>query len=64
MLIADRALQLKILSDGKSPQSSISRLDRLGSLLSEVLGLGFPDEKCAVILFSPDRVVLNGSRLS
>jgi len=52
----------KILSAGKSPQSSISRLDRLGSL-SEILTLGFPDEKGAVIPFSPDCVVPNGSRL-
>jgi tRNA-binding protein len=31
--------------------------------MSEVLTLGVPDEKGAVILFSPDRVVPNGSRL-
>jgi tRNA-binding protein len=36
---------------------------QIGKFMSEVLTLGFPDEKCAVVLFSPDRVVPNGSRL-
>jgi tRNA-binding protein len=31
--------------------------------MSEVLTLGFGDEEGAVILFSPDRAVPNGSRL-
>lgn len=36
---------------------------QIGKFLSEVLTLGFADEGGAVILFSPDRRVPNGSRL-
>ena len=36
---------------------------QIGKFISEVLTLGFPDEKGAVVLFSPDRVIPNGSRL-
>ncbi|APL94066.1 tRNA-binding protein [Sphingobium indicum] len=36
---------------------------QIGKFLSEVLTLGFADEAGAVVLFSPDRVVPDGSRL-
>jgi len=36
---------------------------QIGKFMSEVLTLGFPDEKGAVVLFSPDRLVPNGSSL-
>lgn len=36
---------------------------QIGKFMSEVLTLGFADEKGAVVLFSPDRLVPNGSRL-
>lgn len=36
---------------------------QIGKFMSEVLTLGFADEAGAVILFSPDRPVPNGSRL-
>ena len=36
---------------------------QIGKFMSEVLTLGFADEGGAVILFSPDRPVPNGSRL-
>ena len=36
---------------------------QIGSLMSEVLTLGFSDEQHQVVLFSPDRSVPNGSRL-
>ncbi|KQZ62379.1 tRNA-binding protein [Sphingopyxis sp. Root1497] len=36
---------------------------QIGKFMSEVLTLGFADEEGAVILFAPDRVVPNGSRL-
>jgi tRNA-binding protein len=36
---------------------------QIGKFMSEVLTLGFGDEEGAVILFSPDRAVPNGSRL-
>lgn len=36
---------------------------QIGKFMSEVLTLGFGDEAGAVILFSPDRTVPNGSRL-
>lgn len=36
---------------------------QIGPFLSEVLTLGFADEAGAVVLFSPDRAVPNGSRL-
>jgi tRNA-binding protein len=36
---------------------------RIGPFLSEVLTLGFPDEKGAVVLFAPDRKIPNGGRL-
>lgn len=36
---------------------------QIGKFMSEVLTLGFGDEQGAVILFSPDRPVPNGSRL-
>ncbi|MBL8649170.1 MAG: tRNA-binding protein [Sphingopyxis sp.] len=36
---------------------------QIGKYMSEVLTLGFADEAGAVILFAPDHVVPNGSRL-
>ena len=36
---------------------------QIGKFMSEVLTLGFADEEGAVILFAPDRIVPNGSRL-
>ena len=36
---------------------------QIGKFMSEVLTLGFADADGAVILFAPDRVVPNGSRL-
>ncbi|BAI96535.1 tRNA-binding protein [Sphingobium sp. TA15] len=36
---------------------------QIGKFLSEVLTLGFADEAGAVVLFSPDRAVPDGSRL-
>ena len=36
---------------------------QIGSLLSEVLVLGFPDDQGEPILFSPDKVIKNGARL-
>jgi tRNA-binding protein len=36
---------------------------QIGKFMSEVLTLGFADEAGEVILFAPDRVVPNGSRL-
>ncbi|EPR09735.1 tRNA-binding protein [Sphingobium indicum IP26] len=36
---------------------------QIGKFLSEVLTLGFADEAGAVVLFAPDRVVPDGSRL-
>ena len=36
---------------------------QIGKFMSEVLTLGFADEEGAVILFAPDRMVPNGSRL-
>jgi tRNA-binding protein len=36
---------------------------QIGKIMSEVLTLGFPDEKGAVLLFSPDQRVPTGSRL-
>ena len=36
---------------------------QIGKFMSEVLTLGFGDEAGAVILFSPDRTVPDGSRL-
>ena len=36
---------------------------QIGKFMSEVLTLGFGDESGAVILFSPDTPVPNGSRL-
>jgi tRNA-binding protein len=36
---------------------------QIGKFMSEVLTLGFPDSGGQVILFAPDKVVPNGSRL-
>ncbi len=36
---------------------------QIGKFLSEVLTVGFADENGAVILFKPDKLVPNGSRL-
>ncbi len=36
---------------------------QIGPLMSEVLTLGFPDEKGGVVLFSPDLKVPDGGRL-
>ena len=36
---------------------------QIGSVMSEVLTLGFPDDTGAVVLFAPDREVPLGSRL-
>lgn len=36
---------------------------QIGPFMSEVLTVGFADEKGAVVLFSPDRPVPNGARL-
>lgn len=36
---------------------------QIGKFMSEVLTLGFADDAGAVILFAPDRMVPNGSRL-
>lgn len=36
---------------------------QIGPMMSEVLTLGFPDEHGDVVLFEPDRLVPDGSRL-
>lgn len=36
---------------------------QIGKFMSEVLTLGFPDERGAVVLFAPDTRVPNGGRL-
>tara|TARA_B100000686_G_scaffold285278_1_gene309361 strand:+ start:896 stop:1231 length:336 start_codon:yes stop_codon:yes gene_type:complete len=36
---------------------------QIGNFISEVLVLGFPDDKGEVVLFSPDQAVANGARL-
>ena len=36
---------------------------QIGKFMSEVLTLGFPDERSNVVLFSPDKSVPNGARL-
>lgn len=37
---------------------------QIGPIMSEVLTLGFPNEDGAIVLFSPDSDVANGSRLA
>lgn len=37
---------------------------QIGKFMSEVLTLGFPDEKDRIVLFSPDHTVPNGARLA
>lgn len=37
---------------------------QIGKFMSEVLTLGFPDEKNRIVLFSPDHTVPNGARLA
>jgi tRNA-binding protein len=36
---------------------------RIGTFVSEVLTLGFPDDNGAVVLSAPDKTVPNGARL-
>jgi len=36
---------------------------QIGSFMSEVLTLGFPDANGAVVLFAPDQPLANGARL-
>jgi tRNA-binding protein len=36
---------------------------QIGKFMSEVLTLGFPDERDAVVLITPDKAVPNGGRL-
>lgn len=36
---------------------------QIGPMMSEVLTVGFPDERGAVVLFTPDKSVPNGARL-
>jgi tRNA-binding protein len=36
---------------------------QIGTFMSEVLTLGFPDADGAVVLFAPDQMVANGARL-
>jgi len=60
------------LTENYSPESLVGRQvaavvnfapRRIGPFLSEVLTLGFPDEKGSVVLFAPDRRIPNGGRL-
>ena len=37
---------------------------QIGPIMSEVLTLGFPNEDGAIVLFSPDNDIPNGSRLA
>ncbi|HBH90124.1 MAG TPA: tRNA-binding protein, partial [Hyphomonadaceae bacterium] len=37
---------------------------QIGPFMSEVLTLGFADEAGAIVMFSPDKTVPNGSRLA
>lgn len=37
---------------------------QIGPMMSEVLTLGFPNEDGAIVLFSPDSNIPNGSRLA